>query len=80
LPSTMMYSNVLMIHPADVAGNVPAGAVGIKWGEDGNRAYARVPTPSLPATNAKRLRKGAQATKQSSPSPEASGLLRLRSQ
>jgi len=22
-----------MIHPADVAGNVPAGAMGIKWGD-----------------------------------------------
>src|SRR3984885_9873442 len=35
LLSTMMYSNVLMVHPApDLArGNVPAGAMGIKWGE-----------------------------------------------
>src|SRR5882757_9589568 len=28
--STMMCSNVLMVHPADVAGNVPAGGMGFK--------------------------------------------------
>jgi hypothetical protein len=28
-----MCSNVVMVHPApDVAGNVPAGGVGFKWG------------------------------------------------
>src|ERR1700686_2251509 len=33
LLSTMMCSNVLMIHPApDFAGNVPAGGMGFKWG------------------------------------------------
>jgi hypothetical protein len=32
LLSTMMCSNVLMVHPApDVAGNVPAGGMGFKW-------------------------------------------------
>src|SRR4051812_16591952 len=32
LLSTMMCSNVLMVHPApDVAGNVPAGGMSIKW-------------------------------------------------
>src|SRR5580693_8810488 len=32
LLSTMMCSNVLMIHPApDFAGNVPAGGMGFKW-------------------------------------------------
>src|ERR1700736_4933616 len=35
LLSTMMCSNVLMIHPvADFAGNVPAGGMGFKWGND----------------------------------------------
>ena len=33
LLSTMMCSNVLMVHPApDFAGNVPAGGMGFKWG------------------------------------------------
>src|SRR5258706_5140406 len=32
LLSTMMCSNVLMVHPApDFAGNVPAGGMGFKW-------------------------------------------------
>jgi hypothetical protein len=49
-----------MVHPAvALAGNVPAGGVGFKWGS------ARYVNSSLPATNAKRLRKGAEATKQS---------------
>src|ERR1700687_4302281 len=35
LLSTRMCSNVLMIHPApDVTGNVPAGGMGFKWGND----------------------------------------------
>src|SRR5258708_5758907 len=44
LLSTMMYSNVLMIHPADVTGNVPAGAVGIKWGDTAAGSSALRPT------------------------------------
>jgi len=48
-----------MIHPALLWGTVPADGVGFKWGS------ARYVNPSLPATNAKRLRKGAEATKQS---------------
>jgi hypothetical protein len=32
LLSTMMYSNVLMLHPVpDFAGNVPADGMGFKW-------------------------------------------------
>jgi hypothetical protein len=42
-----MCSNVLMIHPADVAGNVPAGAVGIKWGDTAAGSSAPAPNPAV---------------------------------
>src|SRR3954452_1834991 len=42
LLSTMMYSNVAMIHPGiDFAGNVPAGGMGIKWGQDSGSIVSR---------------------------------------
>src|SRR5882672_5665228 len=46
LLSTMMCSNVLMVHPVgDFAGNVPAGGMGFKWALAiaGTRATARIP-------------------------------------
>src|SRR6201747_3072493 len=50
LLSTMMCSNVLIIHPADFAGNVPAGGMGFKWG----RAVSRTRCAASRARNALR--------------------------
>ena len=55
LLSTMMCSNVLMIHPGqpDLAGNVPAGGMGFKWASDASR-IARVCRRPLSGTAASR--------------------------